>query len=77
MAYATAIYTYGEGMRKREPFLVYTKSRIAPIKGMTIPRLELLAILIGAGRFVLNQLVLKDAKVILWSDLIPSLSYIR
>ncbi|VDN57793.1 unnamed protein product [Dracunculus medinensis] len=65
MAYATTIYTYREGMRKREPFLVYAKSHIVPIKGMTIARLKLLAVLIGVqtGRFVLNQLDLEENRV--------------
>ncbi|VDK89249.1 unnamed protein product [Onchocerca ochengi] len=50
--------------------LVFAKSRIAPIKGMTIPRLELLAILIvmRAARFVIKQLELETRGVTLWSD---------
>lgn len=49
---------------------MFAKSRIAPIKGITILRLQLLAILIGvrAAKFVLSQLELKNISVMLWSD---------
>ncbi|VDM96466.1 unnamed protein product [Onchocerca ochengi] len=58
-------------MRNKElAFLIFAKSRIASIKGMTIPRLEVLAILIGvkAAQFVLKQLDLEPVQVTLWSD---------
>uniref|UniRef100_A0A1I7VP70 RNase H domain-containing protein n=1 Tax=Loa loa TaxID=7209 RepID=A0A1I7VP70_LOALO len=59
--------------------LIFSKSRIAPIKGMTIPRLELMAILIGtrAAQFVMTQLDLTNIKVILWSDSKCALHWIK
>lgn len=66
-AYSAALYIRTQ---EREVFLVFAKSRIAPIKGMSIPRLELLAILIGVRmvQFVLKQKELEDVITILWSD---------
>ncbi|VDN54258.1 unnamed protein product [Dracunculus medinensis] len=65
-AYAAAVYV------KQSPTtsLIFAKSRVAPIKTMTIPKLELLAILIGvrAAQFVIKQLEFENAQVILWSD---------
>uniref|UniRef100_A0A0N4URK2 Reverse transcriptase domain-containing protein n=1 Tax=Dracunculus medinensis TaxID=318479 RepID=A0A0N4URK2_DRAME len=65
-AYAAAVYV------KQSPTtsLIFAKSRVAPIKTMTIPKLELLAILIGvrAAHFVIKQLEFENAQVILWSD---------
>ncbi|VDN53799.1 unnamed protein product [Dracunculus medinensis] len=46
-AYAAAVYALNTGYEKME-LLIYAKSRIAPIKGISIPKLELLSILIGA-----------------------------
>lgn len=45
-AYATAAYLhqYCNGYSKRD--LIFSKARLAPVKTMTIPRLELLAVLI-------------------------------
>ncbi|VDK89646.1 unnamed protein product, partial [Onchocerca ochengi] len=43
VAYAAAVYAKQE----KKVSLIFAKSRIAPIKGTTIPRLELLAVLIG------------------------------
>lgn len=79
MAYVTIIFIY----REREPFPFYAKFRIGPIKKMTITQLELLAIITGerAGRFLLNQLGLENAKII-YGDLlmviyglVPSVHY--
>lgn len=59
------------GIHRTKTSLIFAKSRIAPIKGATIPRLELLAVLIGvrAAHFVIKQLELKTkTSVMLWSD---------
>uniref|UniRef100_A0A1I7V878 RT_RNaseH_2 domain-containing protein n=1 Tax=Loa loa TaxID=7209 RepID=A0A1I7V878_LOALO len=66
VAYAVSVYV----IQENEASLVFAKSRIAPIKGMTIPKLELLAVLIGvrAAQFVIKQIELENIKVALWSD---------
>ena len=50
--------------------LVFSKSRLAPVKGLTIPRLELMAVLIGVRclQFVNEQLELEINKKLLWTD---------
>ncbi|VBB35475.1 unnamed protein product, partial [Acanthocheilonema viteae] len=70
VAYPAAVYLRSHRSQGIETLLVFAKSRITPIKGMTIPRLELLAILIGvrAARFVIKQLKLETTAVTLWSD---------
>ncbi|MCP9264732.1 Integrase core domain containing protein [Dirofilaria immitis] len=60
LAYATAVcirYT-DEEYKVAKAHLLYAKSRITQIKDISIPKLELLSLLIGvkAGRFVLKQL---------------------
>jgi len=69
-AYATSIYLVQEcdGLSKSD--IVLSKSRLAPIKGMTIPRLELLAVLIGVRcvSFVERELKLPIKDVIVMSD---------
>ncbi|VDM93728.1 unnamed protein product, partial [Onchocerca ochengi] len=66
VAYTIAVYAKQEN----KVSLIFAKSRIAPIKGTTIPRLELLAVLIGvrAAQFVIKQVELEHSEVIVWSD---------
>ena len=54
----------------RKSTLIFAKSRIKPVKGMTIPRMELMGALIGTRALlhVKQQLALPIAKQILWSD---------
>ncbi|MCP9261214.1 Integrase core domain containing protein [Dirofilaria immitis] len=47
LAYSAAIYVRNYGIEGVKTSLIFAKSRIAPIKGITIPRLELLAIIVG------------------------------
>ncbi|MCP9260713.1 Pao retrotransposon peptidase family protein [Dirofilaria immitis] len=56
LAYSAAIYVRNYGIEGVKTSLIFAKSRIAPIKGITIPRLELLAIIVGvrAVHFVIN-----------------------
>uniref|UniRef100_A8PKQ9 Pao retrotransposon peptidase family protein n=1 Tax=Brugia malayi TaxID=6279 RepID=A8PKQ9_BRUMA len=72
VAYSAAIYILNHRYQDTysNSFLIYAKSRIAPIKGMSIPRLELLSVLIGvkAAQFVLKQLNLENNQVTLWTD---------
>jgi len=46
---------------------VIAKSRVAPLKLLTLPRLELMATLV-ANRLVLDNLSLQDPPVYIWSD---------
>uniref|UniRef100_A0A8R1XPG9 DUF5641 domain-containing protein n=1 Tax=Onchocerca volvulus TaxID=6282 RepID=A0A8R1XPG9_ONCVO len=63
-AYVAAVYIQDQ---TKETFSVFANSRIAPIKGITIPRLELLAMLIGvrAAQFVIRQLELEKIRTTL------------
>ncbi|XP_069118844.1 uncharacterized protein [Argopecten irradians] len=51
-----------------EASFVMAKNRVAPIKGMTLPQLELMAAVLGArlGRHLLDELELE--RVVYWSD---------
>ncbi|VDN00536.1 unnamed protein product, partial [Onchocerca ochengi] len=71
VAYAAAVYArtvFSEDETTTR--LIFAKSRIAPIKGMTTPRLELLSVLIGlrAGLFVIKQLQKQPYSTTLWSE---------
>ncbi|GBL89694.1 hypothetical protein AVEN_104645-1 [Araneus ventricosus] len=59
-------------------FLLCSKSRVAPIKSVIIPRLELAACLLPAQltRNVLNALKLKIEQVLLWTNSTIALSWI-
>ena len=52
------------------PSLIFSKSRIAPNKELSIPRLELVTVLFGARslNFVGKSLQLKIKEMILWTD---------
>ncbi|MCP9260847.1 Pao retrotransposon peptidase family protein [Dirofilaria immitis] len=66
LVYFAAIYVRNYGIEGVKTSLIFAKSRIAPIKGITKPRLELLAIIIGvrAAHFVINQLNLEKVPVL-------------
>ena len=70
-AYAAVIYlvqTNSEG--KTSSDLIYSKSRLAPVKSMTIPRLELMGVLIGVRclNFVKSQLPFSVTTAITLTD---------
>lgn len=58
---------------------VISKSRLAPVKRVTLPRLELLSCHLGSKllKIVLNALGLKNADVYCWTDSSIALSWIR
>lgn len=78
-AYGAALYVRSTIGNKTVVHLVCSKSRLAPVKKVTLPRLELLAALIGTR--LLNYFCeatsfdIKDA--ILWSDSTVTLGWIR
>lgn len=69
-AYATSIYLRQETKSTTKSDLVFSKSRLAPVKGMTIPRLELMGVLIGVRcvDYVKKELQLPLQKVIVMTD---------
>ncbi|MCP9257717.1 Pao retrotransposon peptidase family protein [Dirofilaria immitis] len=72
VAYSAAVYIRKTNLSDKlaKSSLIYAKSRIAPIKGMSIPKLELLSMLLGvrAAQFTLKQLKIKEHRVTVWSD---------
>ncbi|KRZ07030.1 hypothetical protein T11_11806 [Trichinella zimbabwensis] len=80
MAYGSAVYlrattVSGETVVK----LVMSKTRIAPVKRITLPRLELMAALITARliSFVKTSLEMKFNKVVCWTDSQIALRWIQ
>uniref|UniRef100_A0A914USC2 Integrase catalytic domain-containing protein n=1 Tax=Plectus sambesii TaxID=2011161 RepID=A0A914USC2_9BILA len=70
MAYAAAVYMKQKTKMGATVALIYTKSRLSPMKTVTIPRLELMAATIGARvtKFVKEQIKKPIKEIILWSD---------
>ena len=70
-AYPTAIYlkTMDEE-RKSSVKLIFSKARITPKKAMSIPRLELMALLIEVCslKFISKELGLENTQRIIWTD---------
>jgi hypothetical protein len=59
--------------------LVISKSRVVPLKKVTLPRLELLSCLVGARllKYVMKELCLGETQYVCWSDSLVALSWIR
>lgn len=59
--------------------LIGGKSKVAPLKALSIPRLELMAAVIGVRlmKFILCRHTLKVGRVVLWSDSKTVLAWIR
>ena len=78
-AYATDIYLKILCEGKADVNLPFLKSRIAPKKKMSIPRLELLALLIGIRslKFVSKELKLDNTKITVWTDSQYVLNWIK
>ena len=78
--YATAVYLLqrSENSESRSN-LLFSKTRLAPIKKITIPRLEVLAVLIGVRcvKFVESQLKISEDGIDLWTDSRCVLKWIR
>lgn len=69
-AYAATVYLLQKFQSESKINLVFSKSRLAPLKQITIPRLELMAALIGVRclKFVKAHLNIPIEKLYLWSD---------
>ncbi|XP_052762257.1 uncharacterized protein LOC128204895 [Mya arenaria] len=69
-AYAIVIYLYQNNQSKVVTQLTFAKTRLAPIKQMSIPKLELMAVLIGIRclKFVKEQLHISVYETYLWTD---------
>ena len=69
-AYRTTIHLRCRENGPRITNLIFTKSRIAPLKETSLPRLELLAVLIGTRsiNFITQSFHLKIHRKTLWTD---------
>ena len=69
-AYATVLYFVQTDRVNSKSDLIFAKTRLAPMNEMSIPRLELMAVLIGVRcvKFVKEQLGLPLTSISLWSD---------
>ncbi|XP_055542771.1 uncharacterized protein LOC129728359 [Wyeomyia smithii] len=78
-AYACAVYFRVETPHGPEVQLVNAKSKVAPLKMQTVPRLELRAAVLGSRLLhsVLSMHALPVVKRVLWSDSSTVLAWIR
>lgn len=80
-AYAAAAYLRFENNNKDtvRVSLIMAKSRVAPLKPLSVPRLELQAALVGArlAKFIEKELEIKISQRFFWSDSATVISWIR
>lgn len=78
-AYACCVYLRTEFEGKVYVNLLIAKSRVAPTKVLTIPRLELMAAFIGArlNSFIRKSLRESELKTYFWSDSTVALAWIK
>ena len=69
-AYAAVIYLYQSNGQQTKVDLIFSKTRLAPVKKLSIPRLELLAVVIGIRclAFIREQIHLPITHSHIWSD---------
>ena len=79
LAYGAAAYLVWHCENGREARLVSAKARVAPLRQVTIPRLELMAALLASrlAKTVHDEFKIKPAKVILWTDSMIVLAWLR
>ncbi|XP_070550260.1 uncharacterized protein [Ptychodera flava] len=78
-AYATVVYLGIQTEEKCQVNMVFSKNRLCPQKRLTVPKSELLAVLIGVRslNFVQKELKLPLSNRMLWSDSQCVLKWIR
>ena len=69
-AYAATVYLHQFSKNKSRNDLVFSKTRLAPVKEISVPRLELMAVVIGVEclKFVERQYKLSIEKLYMWTD---------
>ena len=78
-AYGAAAYLKVTNETGVHVSLVMGKSRVAPLKSISIPRLELTAATVGAklSKFILDELDIAEITVHYWTDSMTVLRYLR
>ncbi|UYV61043.1 hypothetical protein LAZ67_1003208 [Cordylochernes scorpioides] len=78
IGYGAVAYLRSETRRENTLTLIWSKVRLAPMKSITIPRLELMAMVLGARLANAIQAALKrKCETTLWSDSTTALSWIK
>lgn len=79
LAYGAAAYLVWSSSSGKEARLVSAKVSVAPLRQTTIPRLELMAALLATrlAKTIYDELKIKPSKVILWSDSMIVLAWLR
>uniref|UniRef100_A0A914ZDX7 Integrase catalytic domain-containing protein n=1 Tax=Panagrolaimus superbus TaxID=310955 RepID=A0A914ZDX7_9BILA len=70
-AYAAVAYILSRNqLGETKKYLIMSKSKIVPVKPVTIPRLELLALTLGANvlKYIKANVDIKWSKTVLWTD---------
>ena len=80
MAYGVVVYACSCGVNgERSSALVFSKARVAPLKGVSVPRLELAAAALAARMYGILRVSLsvKSENVTFWTDSMIVLYYIE